>query len=368
MLTKDEIQKEALDKILKHKRCTAAISMGVGKTLLGLKYIEHLQKSNMFKLKVLVVAPKLSIFTSWTDDAEKFKISSDNISFTTYLSLPKQNPKYYDILVLDECHSILPSSEAFLEEYSGRILGLTGTPPRYNNSEKGILVNKYCPVVFSYLTDDAIDNEILNDYRIVIHKMPLSQVSDIPVVLKTQKTFFTSEANHYEYWTKRFRESVGMKQKQITSLMRMRALMDFKTKENYALNLLKQIDDKCLLFCNTQEQADRMSKHSYHSKNPNSEVNLDKFKKGEIDLLSCVQQLNEGVNIPNLRASIILHSFGNERKFAQKLGRTLRLSPGELAVVHILCYEDTVDEKWITEAIKDFDPKKIKVYSAKNKE
>lgn len=361
MSKRDDIQKEALEIAQKHKRCGLGVSMGVGKTLIGLRYIDHLQGQNMGKLKVLVVAPKLSIFKSWEDDAAKFDIDITNIEFSTYLSLYKQNPHVYDVVVLDECHSLLPSSLVFLENYKGRILGLTGTPPRHNNSEKGILVSKYCPIVYKYITDDAVDDDILNDYRIIVHRMPLSHINNIPVTLK-DKTFWTSESKNYSYWTQRLMDANTKKQEQIASIMRMKALMGFKTKEEYTKKLLEDIEDKCIVFCNTQEQADYMCSYSYHSNNPESEENLDMFKHGKIDKLSCVLQLNEGVNIPELRAGIIMHAYGNERKSSQRIGRLLRLNPTETAIVHILCYKGTVDDKWVTEALKDFDQKKIKYF------
>ena len=141
MSKRDEIQQQALDIALKYKRCGLGISMGVGKTLIGLKYLSYLQEQNMNKLNVLVVAPKLSIFDTWKDDAVKFDADEkvmDQITYTTYLSLNKFNPHSYDIVVLDECHSLLDSHEPFLASYQGRILGLTGTPPRYPNTEKGL--------------------------------------------------------------------------------------------------------------------------------------------------------------------------------------------------------------------------------------
>ena len=144
MSKREIIQQEALDMAIKHKRCGLGISMGVGKTLIGLKYIDHFRKDN--KLRVLVVAPKLSIFESWKDDGTKFDINVDDLEFTTYLSLNKFNPNNYDLVVLDECHSLLDSHEIFLANYTGKILGLTGTPPRYTKSEKGQMVFKYCPI------------------------------------------------------------------------------------------------------------------------------------------------------------------------------------------------------------------------------
>jgi len=49
-----------------------------------------------------------------------------------------------------------------------------------------------------------------------------------------------------------------------------------------------------------------------------------------------VAQLSTGVNIPNLCTGIIWHSFGNERKTEQRIGRMLRLNPEETATVHLL--------------------------------
>lgn len=361
MTKRDQIQKEALDKATKHKRCSLGISMGVGKTLIGLSYIDHFQGGNMGTLRVLVVAPKLSIFDSWKSDAQKFGISIDNVDFITYLSLNKLQPADYDIVILDECHSLLYTHEIFLSQFTGRILGLTGTPPRYHKSEKGMMVFKYCPVVYTYITDDAVEDEILNDYRIIVHKMPLDESNNLPVKMK-DKTFHTSEKKSYQYWTKRLMEAQTKKQEQIASVMRMRAMMDFRTKEKYAKYLLAEIEDKCIVFCNTQSQAERICKYSVHSENPDADENLQMFKDGAIDELSCVLQLNEGVNIPNLKAGIIMHAYGNERKSNQRIGRLLRLNPTETAIVHILCYADTVDERWVNEALKDLDPNKIKFH------
>jgi superfamily II DNA or RNA helicase len=360
MTKRDQVQTDALDIAFKHKRCGLGISMGVGKTLIGLRYIDHyrgLQK----KVRVLIVAPKLSIFDSWRNDATTFNIDIENVEFTTYLSLNKYDCQKYDIVVLDECHSLLDSHVNFLGCYTGKILGLTGTPPRYDKSEKGRMVNMFCPIVFKYITDTAVEDNILNDYRIIVHRMKLSEVNNLPVKLK-DKTFYTSEVKNYQYWGQRFMQATSKKQEQIASIMRMKALMGFKTKEVYAKNLLDDIEDKCILFCNTQEQADNMCTHSYHSNNPDSEENLLDFKQGDINKLSCVLQLNEGVNIPNLRAGIIMHSYGNERKSSQRIGRLLRLNPEDTAVIHVLCYAGTVDDKWVTEALKDLDQSKIKYF------
>ena len=355
-MDKNKVQEQALTELNKHNRGTIALSMGVGKTLLGLK---HMVDNYTDVFKALVVAPKLSIFDSWKDDAEKFDLSYllEHIDFTTYLSINKQNLDY-DILYLDECHNLLQSHDLWLSKFKGKIVGLTGTPPKHASSEKGKMVNTYCPVVYTYIIDKAIEDKILNDYRITVHTLSLDTNKTMLVKTKN-KSWYTSELNNYRYWTDRVINASNGKEKQIVSVMRMKAIMDYPSKEILAKKLIDSSNDKTLVFGNTQLQADRLCGYSYHSGNLQSEENLQLFKEDKISLLSCVLQLNEGVNIPNLKHGIILHSYGNERKLRQRLGRMCRLNPDDTAIVDILCYKDTVDEIWVTQALEDLDQTKI---------
>lgn len=355
--TRDQIQNDALKIMLPLHRCGAGITMGGGKTLLGLRHMaEHYTEQARF----LIVAPKKSIWKEWKDQAVQHKLEYlvDHMEFTTYLSLHKQDFDF-DVVYLDECHSLLETHEEWLEDYKNKIVGLSGTPPKYSGSEKGSMVNHYCPIVYEYHTDTAIDDKILNDYRIYIHKLRLDPLKTIKVE-RGGKSWYTSEVATYEYWTNRLTQSGGKtKEIQIMRVMRMKAMMDFPSKEKFAQELLNKSKHKTILFANTQQQADRLCKHSYHSNNPLSEDCLEAFKTGKIDKLSCVLQLSEGVNIPNLKEGIIMHAYGNERKSSQRIGRLLRLNPKEKSVIHILCYEDTVDEHWVQSALENFDQSKI---------
>ena len=365
MTKREQVQNDALNTVIKYQRAGLALSVGVGKTLVGLNYIDYFFNQNS-KLKVLLVSPTLTIINNWKNEIVKFKKDYllSSIEFTTYRSINKHDNSKYDVVILEEAHNLLDSHLNFLGHYTGRILGLTGTPPRYQDSEKGRMVNQFCPMKFTYITDDAIDDDILNDYRIIVHMMNLSTQNTIPVNLK-DKSFFTSERKNYDFWSDRLDSASSPKQRQITAIMRMRALMGFKTKEDYVKKLLNNIEDKCLVFANTQDQADELCMYSVHSNNPDSELNLINFKEGVIDKLSCVMQLNEGVNIPNLRAGIIMHAYGNERKANQRIGRLLRLNPDEIATVHVLCYRNTIDEKWVQEGLKDLDQLKIRYFDVK---
>lgn len=359
-MTRDEIREKVQDEVLRIvtplKKAGVGASMGLGKTLIGLR---HMAMNYSEHSRFLLVGSKVRVHKEWIEEAKKHKLEYliPHIRFTTYRSLNRQDLDY-DVVYLDECHSLLYTHEIFLSQYHGKILGLTGTPPKNERSEKYIMVFKYCPIVFEYETDSAIEDEILNDYRIIVHLLNLDDSKTMRVE-KNGKTWYTSEKKTYDYWSQRLDDAVGKKQQQIASVMRMKAMMDFPSKEVLAAKLSNNITDKCLIFANTQEQADRLCKHSYHSGNPMSDQNLDDFKSGKISKLSAVLQLSEGVNIPNLREGIILHAYGNERKTAQRLGRLLRLNPDDVATIHILCYKDTVDERWVRSALESFDPSKI---------
>jgi superfamily II DNA or RNA helicase len=361
-MNKDQIQQEALDKVLPLQVAGVNISMGVGKTLLGLK---HMSKNYHPGVRFLVVAPKNSIIQSWKDEIKKHDLDflSSVIDYTTYLSLDKHMWSDYDVVYLDECHSLKYTHSFWLlmaTQNGAKILGMTGTYPIHKSSEKGEMCRKYCPLVYEYKIDTAIDDNILNDYKIYVHRIGLNtelthKVTDKDGNLK----WMSSEEKVYDYWTGRINNAASAKDLQILRIMRMRALMDFRSKLDYVKDLLKRRKHKTIVFANTQAQAEELCKYSYHSNNPDSEKNLKMFKEGTIEVLSAVEQLSEGANVPNLRSSIVMHAYSNNRKTSQKLGRLLRLNPTETAAMHILCFAGTVDEDWVKSAIGHLDQSKV---------
>jgi len=358
-IVREKIQQEALSAVLSFGRAGLHVSMGVGKTYIGLQYISKLGG------KVLVAAPKITIFESWKNDAEKFNMQHllENITFTSYISLVKHNPEDYDIVILDEAHNTKYSHDVFLSEFKGRVLGLTGTPPKYTYGEKGHMMEQYYPIKYSYTVDEAVDEEILNDYRIYVHQIPLGTTNNIEVG-KGNKSFYTSEVKNYNWLQSQISTSAGGKDLFMKRIFLLNALKQFKSKLYFLQFVLDRVPetDKCLLFANTTEQADSICKYSHHSKNHKVEnaENLDRFASGAITRLSAVEQLSEGVTVPNLKHIIIMHSYSNEKKASQKIGRALRLNKDEVANVHILCFKDTIDESWVAKSLEDFDLIKIK--------
>lgn len=356
--TKDLVCEEALEAVLPLRRAGVGVTMGGGKTLIGLRHMDANYTDNA---RFLVVGPKNEVYNTWSEEADKHGLSylKEHFDFSTYLSLTKQDLSNYDVIYLDECHSLKYSHEACLNAYAGKILGLSGTPPKYEHSEKGKMVAKFCPIVYRYITDEAVEDKILNDYEIIVHLLDMGTVKNVMMKTKDGRTWFSSEREIYNYWTNKIDEAVTGKMIQMARIMRMKAMQDFKSKEDYTRILMGQIVEKLIIFANTQEQADRICKHSFHSGNPMSDTNLIGFKGGSIMKLSCVHQLSEGVNIPNLKEEIIMHAYSNERKSAQRIGRGLRLDPDDKARIHVLCYRNSIDETWVKNALSGFDQSKI---------
>jgi superfamily II DNA or RNA helicase len=364
--TKDQIQADALAAIGDLRMSGLEISMGVGKTRIGLK---HMEASYTTISKYLVVAPKKSIVQSWKDEIKDIKLDyiDDHITYSTYISLTKQDLDY-DCIYLDECHSLKGRHNGWLKEYilkGGRIVGLTGTYPVYKNTEKGKMCNFYCPKVYEYHTDDAIADNILNNYKVFVHELSLSDKQNIQKEGQ-HGAYTTSEMKEYNYWTNRLEGCYQGKDEQICRIQRMKCLQKFESKEKYAKALFEEQVDKVIVFANEQAQSDRLSSHSFHSKNSESEYNLTAFKKGDIMKLSAVEQLSEGVTIPNLKVGIIMHSYSNNRKASQKIGRLLRLNPDDTAIIHILCYTNSVDKDWVTNALSIYDQSKVNWIKAKH--
>ncbi|SFQ79730.1 DEAD/DEAH box helicase [Hymenobacter arizonensis] len=373
---KQALQDHVLTVINGRQLAGAAVAMGVGKTLIGLRDMARLlsdrQRLDPATKPFLVAAPTGTVLDSWHQEARKFGLAHllDAITFTTYRSLSKTLMQgHYSKLYLDECHALKDSHEPGLRAHVARkksILGLTGTPPAQPGSEKGRLVATYCPIVIDYTTDEAVLAGLLNDYRLVVHRLPLSPVRDHRVSLRSGQQFTTSERESYQYWSGRLANAAqDALPVETLRLLRMQALMHYPGKGRYMAHLARQFAEKVLLFTCNQQQAEEQAEHTYHSKNKNSPANLAKFNTGEIQRLACVAQLSEGINIPNLRVGIIWHAYGNERKAAQRIGRLLRLNPEQTATVHLLMYQDTVDEYWVAQALAAFDPAKISYVDAR---
>lgn len=100
---------------------------------------------------------------------------------------------------------------------------------------------------------------------------------------------------------------------------------------------------KAIVFCATKDHAERVAAalrrtlfawrrtSALHSGMPNRErdIILAEFRRGDIPILSAVDVLNEGVDVPDVNLIVFLRVTHSRRIFVQQLGRGLRLRDGK---------------------------------------
>ena len=359
-MTREEIQQEALEIIRDKKQAGINVSMGVGKTYIGLQDMRLCYHETV---TYLVVGPTKKIIQSWKDEITKWKIDGllAHITFSTYLSLNKQENKF-DVVYLDECHSLKFSHGHWLTAHvarGGRLIGMTGTYPKYKNTEKGKMCEHFVPNLFEYQMDDAVDDNILNDYEIIVHKLMLDNEKTLKKSGKNGE-WITSEQVDYQYWCRQIEDCYQGAEMKLR-IMRMKAMQSYPSKIAYMKKLLSSQTHKTIAFVSQKKQADAICPYIHYSgKKKLSDINLEKFSKGEIMQLAAVEQLSQGINIPNLKIGIISHAFANNRQASQKIGRLLRLNPDDKATIHILCYYNSIDKTWVESALEGLNQDKIK--------
>ena len=76
----------------------------------------------------------------------------------------------------------------------------------------------------------------------------------------------------------------------------------------------------------------------------NREAILDQFAKGEIEVLTSMKCLDEGVDVPRSELAIFCASTGNPRQFIQRRGRILRKHEDKhMAIIHDLVVAPIID-------------------------
>jgi len=68
---------------------------------------------------------------------------------------------------------------------------------------------------------------------------------------------------------------------------------------------------------------------------------LERFRTGELGVLVSAQVLNEGIDVPDVEAAILVGGRLGTREYVQRVGRTLRPAPGKQAVVYELVTRGT---------------------------
>lgn len=364
---KKQIQEDARTEIDKNNGTgLVEIATGGGKTKIAIDYISD------NNLKAIWFTPSVVMrdvdtpaeFKKWG----KEKYFKEKVEIYCYASMPKLHDLDADIIILDEVHKVTElRSEFFFENNNSfsKVLAFTATKP--DDEQKIDIFNRLgIKTLYKLSVDDAVEKGVIAPYKLVVVRVPLSEKLRVRAGSKG-KEYLITEHKWYSN-LKRVIASIMAEGKEIPPSLFMR-------RANFLYNLKSKIvitkaiidshpDDRILIFSKRKVVAKEINKNVYHS--TSGKKALENFIAKNSRILSVVDSINEGVNIPDVDV-IILHQINSiDREFIQKIGRGLRFRKGYTALIYLVVSEDTRDEQWVGKAIQSIGEENISYKSYKD--
>ena len=404
MLTKENIQAEAISTLEKDKRLILQWATGVGKGYTAVRAIQQLKPSS-----VLIVVAETAHKKNW---AEEFKLAGGvdkldtSITVECYASLKNYENTYWDLIIFDEAHHL--GSEKRLDILStlkaNRVLVLSATlsDPDLLYCLKLTFGEFKCSVI---TIQQAIDNHLLPEPKIYLIPLNLDYLNKNQIIeetwgisakrktyectmkerwnyIKNKKTLYPNvkliihcsayEKYNYlteqmDFWMKKFytTRNEAFKAKALNYGSQRKILMG-ESKTEVVKRLLETLEGKkYICFCTNISQAEVLGgANAIHSeKKSSNQAIIDSFNEGSINSLFAVGMLQEGQNLKGIQAGVIVQLDGKERAFIQKFGRSMR---AEDPIQYIFYYRYTQDEKWMKKVLEGIDPNFIKEYEIHN--
>lgn len=309
---------------------------------------------------ILIAYPDNKIKASWQTDFEKRGYDDSNVTYTTHLSLHKQEDKMFDLVVIDEIHLLSENQILAAEDllkYNKVVLGLTGTLA--DATEAHLYDELKIPVVATYSIDQAIKEGVIADYEITVVHVPLdrTRINDYKGKKRTEKAQFDAYGWAIDKMEKHRKNTMFLR------LARMRIVQNSVAKMEKTRELLKKHkDERVLVFCGVTKIADALGIPVYHSKSGEKDV-FEAFADGKGKHLAVVKIGNTGVTYKPLNRVIINYFDSNAENLAQKINRCMAMeynNPDKKAQIYIVCSMEDVERKWLKKALEFFDKDKIK--------
>jgi len=265
------------------------------------------------------------------------------------------------LFVGDECHhhGTVRYNRA-LPENAGLRLGLSATYERHGDPDgTARLESYYGQVAYTFTLADAIEKGFLVPYRYhlaLVELLPAEEDQYAQIAQRIRERFHalkgTNQGSPLDddvikmllLRRARFLGTLASKRQRLAELVdagnvTMRTLIycgegraqsDDSDDSDDAIDVedLQNIDIVTRMVSNKGFRVARFT--SQESPNERRET-LSMFRTGNIEVLTAIRCLDEGMNIPACETAFILASSANPRQFIQRRGRILRRSPGKLS-------------------------------------
>lgn len=302
--------------------------------------------------RVLLLYPRVDILTSWTNDLKKWNFEGEIEKVSTFVGMKKLKNEY-DLVIVDEIHEMSRNQLKQLNDlFTCDILGLSGTITKETRLELAELAG--LTICYDYPISKGVEEGILTDYQITIHKVPLDNGK-----LQYQKGTSTEK----RYFDKLNYVRDKSKNKMFMDLKMISLLQNSISRTKATRLLLKKFQNqRVLVFTGNITVANDLEIDVYHSK-AKDKVLFDEFCNGGRKHLAVVKMAQAGVTVKPINIGIINYTSGNPEDFAQKVCRFLGFeydNPSKKAELHLLCSDEPFERFRLNTALGFFDKAKIK--------
>lgn len=361
-----------------------AMCTGSGKSKIAVDVVRTLMEpeSRVTTPKILLVVPTEKLRdNNWEQEFDKWGaiLEYQVLERSCYASIHKYKNEIFDLVIMDESHSITEHNSQFFTSNSVRtLLALSATPPdakakEGTDVEKVKLFKQFrIKTDFYYPLDQARKDGLVANYEIWVVQTNLDNTDKYIEAGPKAKRFYQTELERYKFLSKMIQKFAIMKNYvmvKVKSLERMRLIANSKEK----LDVCKRLLEKCkgnriLVFGGSIDQIEKlMPGQVYHSKSGKpGHAYLAQFMAEEVDVCGTVAAANEGLNIPNLDIGLIAQISSDSRSLVQRIGRIIRFRPNHTSYIFIVIAAGTQDEKWLEAAFEGMDKSLIKYIYAKN--
>ena len=333
---------EAMENLKTHKKLGIVQATGTGKGKLASCFVEHVLKRKP-NAKILILAPLHTILDNYRDN---FGLTDSEVFFNTYKMLLNFDKTYlhnlgltYDLIIVDEFHRLGaekwgPAVKTIFDGVDSpksncRVIGFTATPIRYLDNARDMSDELFGGNVIQGLNlEDAICEGILPGF--VYNACYFSTEDKLTEVEKKLAS------NDYKIVDDTIRNDLMVKVKEL------RMLYHNKLKiENILKETTKDLGStqKWIIFCRDKDSLDEIREicktwfvsvpslyiiHSDKYRSDNRRI-LKEFResKSGVNVLLCIDMLNEGVHIKDIDGIIMLRKTDSPIIFLQQLGRAL---------------------------------------------
>lgn len=385
---KTALQEKEFEALKDRHRVVLKWATGVGKSKMTINLVNNAAKPGS---KALFIVAERAHIQNWKDEFHKWGLNEDiDVTIACYASLHKFTGMEYDIIVFDEAHHCFTEKrKEVLQTLKGDYIYLLSATLSYQKvSEIEEIYGRF--IVSSVTLKEAIKKDILPDPKVIVIDMELDNTTPnqeikilggknlprvkweernkyifkrIPCVIEcTERQKYAYFTENMEYWKERYQRSNNPfhHNKWVNfGSQRKRFLGELKT--SYVKKLISSfsLNKRFICFCTSVSQAEELDhKNTISSKRTQkfNQATIDAFNKHVINHLYAVGMANEGLNLNDIEAGVIVQLDGKERLFIQKFGRSLR---AEDPVAYIFYYRNTQDEVYLKNALENIDEKFI---------